>query len=70
MQGPSVAIRRIIQARCRLYGLTGQKSGLAPSRPRTVVLTEEELAELRGWWVEDQRMMRVQVADPRPRVTS
>ena len=40
---PAVAaIVRIIQARCRLYGLTGHKSDQAPARARTVVTPPAE----------------------------
>ena len=47
---PAVAaIVRIIQTRCRLYGLTGKTTPMPPSAtPRTVVLSPEEVTELRS----------------------
>ena len=45
---PAVAaIVRIIQARCRLYGVTGKTAATRPSAPRTVVLSPEGVPELR-----------------------
>ena len=35
-------IVRIIQARFRLYGLTGNTANLQPPTPRTVVMSPEE----------------------------
>jgi hypothetical protein len=41
---PAVAaIVRIIQARCRLYGLTGNTVNPLPQTRRTVVMSAEEL---------------------------
>jgi hypothetical protein len=47
---PAVAaIVRIIQARCRLYGLTGKTTPMPPSATApTVVLSPEEVTELRS----------------------
>ena len=42
---PAVAaIVRIIQARCRLYGLTGNTTNPRPPTSRTVVMSSEEVS--------------------------
>ena len=43
----AAAVVRIIQTRCRVYGLAGRTPNTRPSEPRTVVTSPEGVPELR-----------------------